>query len=249
MRIQRRSRSTAIEIQVGSEFHRTVSPRDALTRVGSHPSCELRLSDAYAPPHLATIERKGGEFRLHNRSAQVMRVGAAELPADSSRPWLPGEEARLNAWVSMTLVDPEGEVRARRSRPDDEAATRDSSRFQGGRDVAYVLLSGLLMVFSVWLIVGGGPASSRGADAFSRLARPDDGPAVADGVDAAAHAQILAHIRQGRVAELRGIPSQTSAALATARDALLRLRRPDGSFPDPWCAEAFEFVRRGLSSR
>jgi hypothetical protein len=260
MKVSSRHPLRVIEVQVGPDLKQPFAIRGTITRVGSHPDCDLRLSSAYASPHLVSLECRGSDLWIHNRSEQIVTIGDRQLPDGEAAPWRPGEIARLNAWVSLRLP---AAVRSDQAspRPTDHASKgpggydADSNRpsqksNQAARDMVSMMASGLLIITLAWSILGAD--RSDGAPDAAELARIIQ---AAHGDETTNHTpnplkiELSLQIQNARTADLRGAPERANHIYGEIRDVLLSLRSPEGGFSDPWFHDAFAFVRKRLEDR
>lgn len=90
-------------------------------RIGSDPQCDICLPSTELAPHALTLEFRDGSYRVYNRSASPVYVGASSVESGTSAAWRDGETIHLpgDLRVSMEVSgDPRPVPRADASRDD-----------------------------------------------------------------------------------------------------------------------------------
>jgi hypothetical protein len=82
----------------------------AVLRIGSDPQCDICLPSTELDAHALTLEYRGGAYRVYNRGASSVHVGATAVNPGASAEWKTGESIRLPGDLRVSLVV-EGDAR------------------------------------------------------------------------------------------------------------------------------------------
>jgi len=73
-----------------------------VVRVGSDPTCDILIPEA--PPRWFTLQRRGEEFLVHNRSQSDLRLGRKRIPPGSPAVvWSPDVPLALKSGITLEL--------------------------------------------------------------------------------------------------------------------------------------------------
>jgi hypothetical protein len=229
---------------------------EEVSRVGSAPTCELRLVDDRVAAHLATLEFRDGEYRLHNRSDQSLRVNGRTLQRRQSSPWRDGEVASQGDGLALRLHiegDPAPAASANPAgafgSPEEEDSASDAKGAADGRKRKHpagpLAVIGGCVLLGVVLLLGDSPSGPNPEREFREVVERLRGSDGNGGAPPSAHLPVL---QRARWAERRGDREVARQRYARVRDALLHDRRDDGTFRFPAEERAWRFVRSRLEA-
>lgn len=92
-----------IRIEIGAGAGRSYPIAEDVVRIGSGSSAGLRLADPNIPPHAVTVEFRGGQYRVHNRSSRVIRIGGKPVAANASATWGDDQQLELDDHTVLRL--------------------------------------------------------------------------------------------------------------------------------------------------
>src|SRR5579885_2741820 len=95
--------SATIFSEAGVEAGRQFAIEEEVFRIGSGPTCKLRLSDAGVADHAATVEFRQGGYLLHNRSGKVLHMAGRPLADRACVRWTAGQRLHLADQVVLRL--------------------------------------------------------------------------------------------------------------------------------------------------
>jgi hypothetical protein len=239
---------------------------ETVSRIGSDPHCQLCVADADLPPHVATLEFRGGEFLLHNRHTMPLLLNGREVPPRGSARWPAGQVLQLTETLTLRLEtngDPAPSPRPVAALPEQleeppPADEENSSAGQPGEGTEKSSKKLLPLVVTVLCVVVGGllllkePSGQENAPVrnvprdFERLITELGKEGAPAGLDAD---EVRSALQAARMAQLRGDRSRAQGYYAYLRDLLLERRRPDGSFSSKLEEYLWEFVGGQLRSR
>jgi len=75
----------------------------AVMRIGSDPQCDICLPSTELEPHALTLEFRDGNYRVYNRCASPVSVGAAVLKPSANALWRADETIQLPGDLRISL--------------------------------------------------------------------------------------------------------------------------------------------------
>src|SRR5262245_4069268 len=72
-------------------------------RIGSDPQCEICVPSAELAAHALTLEYRTGTYRVYNRGAEPISVGATSVARGSATEWRDGQTAILAGDLHLQL--------------------------------------------------------------------------------------------------------------------------------------------------
>jgi len=76
----------------------------AVTRIGSHPDCDLCLPSPDLAAHAVTIEFRNRAYVIHNRSERSIQVGQRSIEKQSQSVWAAGEKLVFPEVAELMLL-------------------------------------------------------------------------------------------------------------------------------------------------
>jgi hypothetical protein len=205
-------------------------------RVGSDPQCDVCLPSAELAPHALTLEFRDGNYRVYNRSASPVYVGAAIVESGTSAVWHDGETIQLPGELRVALEidgDPRPSARAEGAHDDglavaglplsadvaaadpaaETAAAKSSSK--SWLQMAVIGVCVLALVGLLTMKGGGGEkAAAAGRPTFNQLV---DEAAKKD----ATHQTIIRRLQYAQAAVVRGHKKLARERFSKLRDDLV----------------------------
>jgi hypothetical protein len=96
--------SASVRIETGIAAGTTYWIDRAVLRVGSDPQCEICLPTADLPPHVLTIEFRGGAYRAYNRGSSPISVGRTMVQPGTAAAWDDGNAVTLPGDQRLVLA-------------------------------------------------------------------------------------------------------------------------------------------------
>jgi hypothetical protein len=128
-------------------------------RIGSGAEMTIRVEGL--EPHTMTLQQRGGQWRVFNRSSGAFRVGNASLPPTQSAVWETGMDVDLENDVVLRLEQTDKPVQqsvatraAIRSRIDPRDEMDEPPTGEASRSRQAVLVAGFLVLFGGYLLLG-----------------------------------------------------------------------------------------------
>lgn len=126
-------------------------------RIGSDPHSDVCLPSEELAPHTLTLEFRGGNYRVYNRSSSPVTVGSATIQAGGNAVWNDGESIELPGNQQLALMidgDPRPSPRPESVAVDDvvveeTAASGDGTAAAGEEAAAKKKSSGTVMQLAV----------------------------------------------------------------------------------------------------
>lgn len=227
-----------------------------VVRVGSHPSCGLRL-DGLAP-HVLTIERRGGVVTIHNRDGSPITLGDIAVLPGTAATWRPGERLSLGDGLELeldqesgaggidlpALVTPTpGQPRGSSSMgeegdvdPSPTGPLESPAEGRGSSPGAWAAVVPLTLIAVAFWVAGqslgsSGPAPETGPDATGGAPADELDELVASLLRQGELGRRVAHqVQLAAQEEARGRFAESEARRQYLRDFLLRERPRDGAF-------------------
>lgn len=254
--------SATIISEAGGEAGRQFAIEEEVFRIGSGPSCKLRLSDSGVAAHAATVEYRQGGYQLHNRSGQVLQVEGRPLADRGCVRWAAGQRLRLADQVVLRLDiagDPAPARAMRRAQQPVDLGTDDPesvpeplaaaqpSAGRGRRGPLIVIgLCGLLMLAFLSYqpnTSGESAALKNGTERIAQLVRQlhQQDTEIQPGGDAPWYLLQTAY-----AAELRGNHSQAKRSYVRLLDLLRQRQKSEGVFASELDENVWNAVSRRL---
>ncbi len=82
----------------------------AVLRIGSDPQCDISLPSTELEPHALTLEFRDGTYRVYNRCASPVSIGAAVVKPGANAVWRADETIQLPGDLRISL-DVDGDPR------------------------------------------------------------------------------------------------------------------------------------------
>jgi hypothetical protein len=223
-------------------------------RIGSDPQCDVCLPSAELAPHALTIEFRDGSYRVYNRSASVVHVGAAIVESGTNAVWHDGETIQLPGDLRVTMEvagDPRPAPRTDSSQEDSieentlplalDAATSDAAGKAPAKSSSKSLVQLAIIGVCVLALVGLLTMKNAGGEKATAADRPTfDELVEASLTKDPSYQAIIRRLQYAQAAVVRGNNR-------LARERFSRLRDQLVSHLDPLEAEAKAEVERVLS--
>jgi len=84
-----------------------------VVRVGSAAHCECVLTGGDVPEHVLTLQQRGTQYRVFNKSRRQLALDGEAFAAGTSRTWTPGTHLHLSDDVTVCLVLDESQATGR----------------------------------------------------------------------------------------------------------------------------------------
>jgi hypothetical protein len=75
----------------------------AVLRIGSDPQCDISLPSTELEPHALTLEFREGTYRVYNRCASPLNIGAAVVGTGANAVWRADETIQLSGDLRISL--------------------------------------------------------------------------------------------------------------------------------------------------
>lgn len=254
--------SATIISETGAEAGRQFAIEEEVFRIGSGPTCKLRVSDPGVAAHAATVEYRQGGYLLHNRSGQALQVEGRPLADRGCVRWTTGQRLHLADQVVLRLDiagDPAPARAVRRaqqavdlgtdapeSAPEPLTAAQPSAGHGRKGPLIVIGLCGLLMLALLAYqpnTSGESAAPEKETEGIPELVRQlhQQDTEIQPGGDAPWYLLQTAY-----AAELRGNPSQAKRSYVRLLDLLRQRQKTEGVFASELDEKVWNAVSRRL---